>query len=51
MSLNLSREISLELEDIFEEMSKDLNLYIYRRRVFLLRLMELLDDIEYALVK
>jgi hypothetical protein len=36
MSQNLVREISLELKDIFEEMSEDLDLYVHLRRVFIL---------------
>jgi hypothetical protein len=51
MSQNLAREITLKLENIFEEMSEDLDLYVHLRRVFLLRLMKLLNDIENALIK
>jgi hypothetical protein len=51
MSRNISRNISLELEDNFEEMSEDLDLYGHLRRVLQLRLMELLDDLDNAIVK
>jgi hypothetical protein len=51
MSRNISRDISLELENDFEEMSEDLYLYVHLRRVLQLRLMELLDDLENAIVK
>jgi hypothetical protein len=51
MSLNVSWEKSLKFEGTFEEMSEDLDLYVHLMRVFQLRLMELLDDIENAIVK
>jgi hypothetical protein len=51
MRRNLFREISLELEYIFEEMSEDLDLYVHLRRALQLRLVKLSDDIENALVK
>jgi hypothetical protein len=41
----------MELENIFEEMTEDLDLYVHLRRVLQLRIMEIFDDIENALIK